>query len=161
MKKSIIILISIIQIACSNNNQTSLLKTLDIILLKSSKPTEQAPQYINRQALLTGKLIIKEKCLYVENISPYTKKRSNVLTVWSWRTSINNQGRDLIVNDDKSKNSAAIGKSNRFSGGYVTMDKEFYNGCRIYDKQIFGVDIINPEETGNNTRQLLKRYMKR
>jgi len=161
VKKSIIFLVSIIQIACSNNNQISSIKVSDIILLKSSKPTEQATQYINRQALLTGKLIIKENCLYVENINSYTKKRNNVLTVWSWKSSINNHGRDLIVHDNNIKNSAAIGKLNRFSGGYVTMDKEFYNGCRIYGKQIFGIDIINPEETDNNTRQLLKKYMKR
>lgn len=156
MKKHLVLTISLILIACSKGNLTSGINADEIKLLKGSKPPKHV-ELTNRQALLTGYLIVKNDCLYAQRKKQETE--NPILLYWRWNTSLK-VSKNTIKIVDTDQSSAEVGRINHFGGGFSTIKKQQYiKGCRIYDNQVFNVDNIQAFRD-DTIRNKLKRFMR-
>lgn len=160
-KHLLMILLATPTIACSEPPKKNVAQPHKdpVVLLKSKKPPKGV-DIINLQALLEGKLIVINRCLYVQTKNNNSTKRlQNILVTWRWNDSWVKKGSKVKISVTNQNKSAIIGDFNRFGGGFSTMNKEYLQTCKIFNNQVFDIHTIEPKKPLNKTREILSDFM--
>ena len=147
--------------ACSANKvgEVKVAPISSIKILTGTKPPTGIT-IVNRTALLKGKLVVIDNCLYLQNTSPDLKQQTNSLTTWRWSVELQQHGNKSQIVNTATNRVATIGKFSRFGGGFSKVDKETLKGCKVYGKSVFMIDSIEAKKP-NNTREILRKHMEK
>jgi hypothetical protein len=132
-----------------------------VILLKGQQPPKGV-DLINLQALLEGKLVVINRCLYVQSKNNNSLREfKNILVTWRWNDSWVKKGSKVEISVTNQSKSATVGEFNRFGGGYSNTSMEYLHNCKIFNKQMFSVHSIEPKKSPNKTREILQKLIKK
>jgi hypothetical protein len=129
--------------ACSANKVGAIkaIPPSSIKVLAGSKPPTGI-MVVNRTALLKGKLVVIDNCLYLQNTSPELKQQTNTLTTWKWSVELRQHGNKRKLVNTANNRTATIGEFNKFGGGFSRVNKGVFRGCKVFGKTVASIDTI-------------------